>query len=338
MINNTEFDLIGQMNKDIKDVLNEKIPSTLGLSEKEIGIIITTIFSMLYLDLLALTKKDPAAKGKSQFVYNTYSSFKAVMYYRIASCIYNFDELDADLRQQLARNISEEGKIQTKIEIHPASQIGKNFVIDHGVGTVIGETTIIGNDCYLLQGVILGSTGISGNLEGRRHPTIGDNVEIGAFAKILGFIHIGNNVFISPNCVITFDIEDNTRVIITNQLQLLKNKRSKSKKRLEIFGVIPALGNRLKIIGENFYDPQVFLLFEQDIKCDSEDIQIMEERLDTIFEEKNTIEIDLKRIKDKYSSIRNLESRSRLKIINNNSDNDVVIITDSLGLRKVLKS
>ncbi len=101
-------------------------------------------------------------------------------------------------------------KIRRGIEIHPASIIGKNLLIDHGVGVVIGETAIIGDNCVIYQGVTLGGTGKE---KGKRHPTIGNYVMIGAGAKILGNIYIGDNVKIGANAVVLNNIEPLNTVV-----------------------------------------------------------------------------------------------------------------------------
>lgn len=104
---------------------------------------------------------------------------------------------------QLTRHI-------TGVEIHPAAQIGKHFFIDHAMGVVIGETTIVGDNCVLYQGVTLGGTG---NETGKRHPTLGNNVTVGTGAKVLGNIRIGNNVKIGGNSVVVKDVPDNCTVV-----------------------------------------------------------------------------------------------------------------------------
>lgn len=98
----------------------------------------------------------------------------------------------------------------TGVEIHPAAQIGKHFFIDHAMGVVIGETTIVGDNCVLYQGVTLGGTG---NETGKRHPTLGNNVTVGTGAKVLGNIRIGNNVKIGGNSVVVKDVPDNCTVV-----------------------------------------------------------------------------------------------------------------------------
>ena len=110
----------------------------------------------------------------------------------------------------LARLISEKAKRKTGIEIHPGAKIGKRLSIDHGFGVVIGETAIIGDNVTIYHGVTLGGTGKE---KGKRHPTIENNVMIGASAKVLGNIVIGNNVKIGANSVVLKDISDNSTVV-----------------------------------------------------------------------------------------------------------------------------
>jgi serine O-acetyltransferase len=176
-------------------------------------------------DLMALCAKDPASRNIDSFAIDGHQSFKAVMHYRVANGFYYWQDLDAAVRIKLAKIIAEKAKIQTGVEIHPAAKIGKNFVIDHGLGTIIGETCEIGDDCYILSGVILGSKRISDNPSGKRHPTIGNNVHIGSFARIFGPVIIGNNVFVAPHSIITSDIPADTKVLIINQLQLVSNNQ-----------------------------------------------------------------------------------------------------------------
>lgn len=183
---------------------------------------INLILEQLTEDKEAFLKKDPSAKNNSEYLLLTFSSFDSVIIYRIANYIfYNYDNTFD------AKRISEYAKTKTGIEIHPCAKIGKRFVIDHGVGTVIGETCVIGDDCYLLQKVILGSTQIAFNKQGKRHPTIMNNVEIGGFVRIFGPIKIGNNVKISPHSIITTNIPDNSSVIIKNNEQVIFKRKLK---------------------------------------------------------------------------------------------------------------
>ena len=133
-----------------------------------------------------------------------YPSFKVLIYYKIAHYFY--------IRKHyfIARLLSERAKRKTGIEIHPGAIIGKNLFIDHGTGIVIGETTIIKDNVTIYHGVTLGGTGKD---KEKRHPTIGNNVLIGAGAKILGNINIGDNAKIGANAVVLSDIKDNTTAV-----------------------------------------------------------------------------------------------------------------------------
>lgn len=149
-----------------------------------------------------IREKDPAIK--SNWEVFLYPSFRALVYYKITHALY--------LKKYyfLARWLSERAKRKTGIEIHPGAKIGKNLFIDHGMGVVIGETTIIGDNVTLFHGVTLG--GVSSNQE-KRHPTVLNNVVIGAHAQVLGNIIIGKNARIGANAVVLKDVKMNTTVV-----------------------------------------------------------------------------------------------------------------------------
>lgn len=149
-----------------------------------------------------IKEKDPALKSPLEIFL--YPIFKVMIFYKIAHFLY------LKKHYLLARYFSEKGKRKTGIEIHPGATIGKNFFIDHGTGVVIGETTIIKDNVMLYHGVTLGGTG---NETGKRHPTIEDNVVIGAGATILGNVIIGKNSKIGAGAVVLKDVEENTTVI-----------------------------------------------------------------------------------------------------------------------------
>jgi len=128
------------------------------------------------------------------------------------------------LFESAALLVSARGKLLSGADIHARSNIGKRFVLDHGYGTVIGETTEIGDDCYVLGGVVLGATGISGNSRGKRHPTIGNRVEIGAFSRVFGNVVIGDDVFVAPHCVIKENVPRNSVVSLRSELQIVRRK------------------------------------------------------------------------------------------------------------------
>jgi len=153
-------------------------------------------------EINTILKNDPSIHSIIEVFL--YPSFKVKLYYKISHFLYKRK------RFLIARLISEKAKRKTGIEIHPGATIGKNLFIDHGMGVVIGETCVIGDNVTLFHGVTLGGTGKE---KGKRHPTIGNNVFIGSGAKILGNITIGNNVKIGANSVILESIPDNVTVV-----------------------------------------------------------------------------------------------------------------------------
>lgn len=154
-------------------------------------------------DIATIRERDPAARSDFE-VWWLYNGYKALRSHRRANWLYRHGH------KLLARWESQRCLRRTNIEIHPAATIGRRFFIDHGTGVVIGETTEIGDDCTLYQGVTLGGTGKD---QGKRHPTLGNHVMVGAGAKVLGPIHIGNNVRIAAGAVVLTDIPDNCTAV-----------------------------------------------------------------------------------------------------------------------------
>ncbi|MBO7250891.1 MAG: serine O-acetyltransferase [Clostridia bacterium] len=154
-------------------------------------------------DVDAVKERDPAAKSSAE-VLLLYSGVHALMAYRVAHKLYEKEHYFA------ARAISQAARHLTGIEIHPGAKIGKGLVIDHGMGVVIGETTIIGDNCTIYQGVTLGGTGKD---VGKRHPTLGNDVMVGAGAKILGPFKIGDNSKIAANAVVLNEIPENCTAV-----------------------------------------------------------------------------------------------------------------------------
>lgn len=154
-------------------------------------------------DLQAVFERDPAATSRLE-VFLTYSGFHALLAYRISHWLLNRHiPFFPRLISQLARWL-------TGVEIHPGATIGAGFFIDHGMGVVIGETAEIGNDVTLFQGVTLGGTGKE---RGKRHPTLGNHVVVGAGAKVLGGIRIGDNVKVGANAVVLRSVPANSTVV-----------------------------------------------------------------------------------------------------------------------------
>ncbi|MDD5136413.1 MAG: serine O-acetyltransferase [Candidatus Omnitrophica bacterium] len=154
-------------------------------------------------EISSVFERDPAATNYLE-VLLTYSGLHAIVFYRTAHVLLKMGI------PFFPRWISQMGRFFTGIEIHPGAEIGKGFFIDHGMGVVIGETTIIGDDVLLYQGVTLGGTGKE---RGKRHPTIGNNVVVGAGAKVLGNIIVGDNSYIGSNAVVIKDVPPNSTVV-----------------------------------------------------------------------------------------------------------------------------
>jgi len=156
-----------------------------------------------YGEIRCAQKKDPAATGFVE-VLLLYPGLHAIVAHRVAHFFYAMGLFF------FARLISQAGRAMTGIEIHPGAKIGKCLFIDHGMGVVIGETAVIGDNVLLYQGVTLGGTGLQ---KGKRHPTIGNNVVVGGGAKILGNITVGDNSYIGANAVVIKDVPPNSTVI-----------------------------------------------------------------------------------------------------------------------------
>ncbi|MFQ5932429.1 MAG: serine O-acetyltransferase [Nitrospiraceae bacterium] len=154
-------------------------------------------------DLRAVFERDPAATSRLEVIL-TYSGFHALLAYRLAHWLWTHRI------PFLPRAVSQVARWLTGIEIHPAAKIGFGFFIDHGMGVVIGETAEVGDHVTLFQGVTLGGTGKE---RGKRHPTLGNHVVVGAGAKILGAIRIGDNVKIGANSVLLKSVPANSTVI-----------------------------------------------------------------------------------------------------------------------------
>src|SRR5579872_2921003 len=154
-------------------------------------------------DIATVLERDPAAKTRLE-VFLCYSGLHAVWFYRINHWLWNHGFL------LVARWLSQVARFLTGIEIHPGAKIARRLFIDHGVGVVIGETAIVGDDVTMYQGVTLGGTGKE---QGKRHPTIEDNVVIGGGAKVLGNITVGRNCRIGAGSVVLRSVPENSTVV-----------------------------------------------------------------------------------------------------------------------------
>ena len=164
----------------------------------------TFVYKLFFKDeVQAAMERDPAATNALTVIL-TYPGLHALFYHRVAHRFYGWRLFF------IARCISQFARMLTGVEIHAGATIGKGLFIDHGMGVVVGETAVLGNNVTLFQGVTLGGTG---KMKGKRHPTIGDNVVVGAGANVLGDIHIGDNVSIGANAVVVRDVPANSTVV-----------------------------------------------------------------------------------------------------------------------------
>ncbi len=174
-------------------------------------------------DLKSIKERDPAARNCLE-VFFLYSGFHALVYYRIAHFFYKHK------LKFIARWISQTGRFFTGVEIHPGAEIGTGLFIDHGAGVVVGETAVIGDRCTIYQGVTLGGTGKD---TGKRHPTIGNNVMIGAGAKVLGPFTVGDNAKIASGAVVLGEVPEGAtavgvpaRIIFSGKTKETREKQS----------------------------------------------------------------------------------------------------------------
>ena len=206
------------------------------------------MFETMKSDLDAVMERDPAARNRLE-VFFLYSGYKAVRSHRRANWFFRHN------MKFIARFISQRSRHKTGIEIHPGATIGKGLFIDHGMGVVIGETTEIGENCTLYQGVTLGGTGKD---TGKRHPTLGNNVLVGCGARVLGPFKVGDNARIAAGAVVLNEIPPDKTAVgvpaqvvkmhgeridildqihytnpVTQQIQRLNNEIEELKKRLE---------------------------------------------------------------------------------------------------------
>jgi len=154
-------------------------------------------------DIKVALERDPAATSQLE-VIPTYPGFHARQFHRLAHWLHG------NRLRLLARGVSHFSRAVTGIEIHPAAKLGEGLFIDHGMGVVIGETAEVGADCHLYQGVTLGGTSTQ---RAKRHPSLGENVVVGAGAKIIGAVTIGNNAKIGAGSVVNSNVPENATVV-----------------------------------------------------------------------------------------------------------------------------
>jgi len=192
-----------KMNSNKKKEAAKKAADRAKNNIKTVAAALDNIAKSVKYDVNAVRERDPAAKSNLE-VLLLYSGMHALLAYRVSHFLH-------EKKLYLpARAVSQIARFATGIEIHPGAKIGKGLVIDHGMGVVIGETAEIGDNCTLYQGVTLGGTGKD---VGKRHPTLGNNVLVGAGAKVLGPFKIGDGSKIAANAVVLEEIPDNSTAV-----------------------------------------------------------------------------------------------------------------------------
>ena len=191
------------MNRDREYIINFDLPRIFKTSTRKVTDTVAAIRNEIATDIAAVRSRDPAARSDLEILL-LYSGVHAILAYRVAHKLYLSKHYFA------ARAVSQWARHKTGIEIHPGATIGKGLFIDHGMGVVIGETTEIGDNCTLYQGVTLGGTGKD---VGKRHPTLGNNVLVGAGAKVLGPFKIEDNSKIAANAVVLKEVPENSTAV-----------------------------------------------------------------------------------------------------------------------------
>ena len=194
---------MSRKNTNNEYIINFDLPRIFKKSVGKVTDTVTAIREEIAADIAAVRQRDPAARSDLEILL-LYSGVHAILAYRVAHKLYLSKHYFA------ARAVSQWARHKTGIEIHPGATIGKGLFIDHGMGVVIGETTEIGDNCTLYQGVTLGGTGKD---VGKRHPTLGNNVLVGAGAKVLGPFKIEDNSKIAANAVVLKEVPENSTAV-----------------------------------------------------------------------------------------------------------------------------
>ncbi len=199
------------------------------------------MFETMKSDIDAVMERDPAARTRLE-VMLLYSGYKAVRRHRRAHWFFNHN------MKFIARYLSQRNRHKSGIEIHPAAVLGKGVFIDHGMGVVIGETTVVGDNCTIYQNVTLGGTGKD---VGKRHPTLGNNVLVGSGAKVLGPFTVGDNARIAAGAVVLSEVPANaTAVGVPARIVRLNGVRNETLDQIHVSdpvaNALVSLDNRVK--------------------------------------------------------------------------------------------
>lgn len=338
----SDRDYIKMLHTEISNIIDEHMPKnilfTLGLSQVDLEWIFEQSLRLSLEDLMAFFENDPEMKDKVETELGTYLALKAVMAYRVANVFYNFKNYNYEKIESIfhhrAFRIAEISKRETSVYIHPAAKIGKKLTIEYGTSTVIGEDVEMGERCYIHHGVILGSIPI--NPKDGGHPTIGNNVCIGGCARILGPVKIGDNVLISPYCVVTENVPSNCEVLIVNQLQLLKHKRENDPDKINIFGIVPDTDGIFTIYGSNLKDLNIQILTSQIHNLDTDPDNNQTIKVSKLEEGTNFIKLQISLNEEVPYNTVSIEKRDHIYIFLRNKS--TTCVTKSFGFLQVLDS
>jgi serine O-acetyltransferase len=268
-------DVADQLKGELGRLLDDYAPPlSVALSAEQRADILANAQDQAVADLAGLLRRDPAARQSSEYVLGAYKSFRAVLLHRLAHqlVLQSLRETSprpladalAHADQPLppadpghfltvvARQLSERAKMECRVDIHPAARIGCPFVVDHGAGTVIGETVCVGEDCYFLQDVVLGTANIREHAAYNRHPKIGDDVIIAGSVRVYGNIKIGSGARIHGLAVVTHDIPPNAHVQVQTFLQIVDPRHRSSDPAMPVLlAVLPGPDGALTLYGRN---------------------------------------------------------------------------------------
>lgn len=314
------------MDNNVSELLRERVKGVFALTQhcrvhpaEFIDRMSDEFYGSVEEDLAVFSARNPAAAGAEVLAF-TSVAFDAVLCHRISNYILcHLSDLAG--YELLAFAVYESSYGRTGIDIHPRATIGRRFIVDHGWGLVIGETCEIGSDCYLLGGAILGALGISRNASGKRHPTLGNNVQVGQHTRLLGPVTIGDNVVFSPNCVIVSDVPSNTNVTIINQLQFTKTAPvgESVAPGIKIYGVVP-LEDGFEILGDGLTAIEVVRL-ELHGKVVPSDLKIQERS-------RTRLIVHLTQVFDALVDV------SKARVVALSAQRELIVITHSLCMDK----
>lgn len=227
------------------------------------------IYSYIKEELNVIRERDPAIKSSLEVLL--YPSFKAILKYRVAHRLYLSNHYF------LARWISQRATRKTGIEIHPGATIGKGLFIDHGSGVIIGETTIIGDNVTLYQGVTLGGTGKE---KGKRHPTLKDNVMVSAGAKVIGSFTVGENAKIGAGSVVLEEVPPNCTVVgVPGRVVRMGNQKVPRTDMDQVHLPDPVLNDLRELHNENKRLKRQLEKLESKMKClQQQDLEELKEK------------------------------------------------------------